>query len=133
MALLFILLSFFLNFVVLNLPFLKKYLFPPLMSLYKKSKHEANIPLQFEEKANVDSQTMLFIAVFTSWISPSTVWANNLLCKSYMLITTCLTSSVIHLSGVTAIFIYLATANVNVADLPAVFHCFDPQGLINSR
>ena len=33
-----------------------------------------------------DAQTVFSIAIFTSWISPSTVWSNNFQYKSYFLI-----------------------------------------------
>jgi hypothetical protein len=57
------------------------------------------------KKGKQESEEIFLTAIFTSWISPCTVWSNNMKSKSYFLILNSLTTLLGHAVGIVSIFI----------------------------
>jgi len=75
------------NFLVLKYLMYKGKPFPEIKLLYGESQKKG-ISVQAKQKGEEETQSMFFTAIFTAWISPSSVWANNFQCKSYFLLVT---------------------------------------------
>ena len=75
------------NASVLKSPCLEDKLYPYtyLSNLYESYELEA-VPEDVKTRAKQDKEAILITALFTSWISPCTVWANNIKCNSYFLL-----------------------------------------------
>ncbi len=70
-----------------------------------------------------DNQTNVFwTAVFTAWMSPCTVWENNLITKSYFLLVSSNTSIIIHYLSLIYICIYISLDDLS-SSLAPIFHC----------
>jgi hypothetical protein len=70
-----------------------------------------------------DNQTNVFwTAVFTAWMSPCTVWENNLITKSYFLLVSSSTSIFIHSLSLISICIYISLDELSL-HLAPIFHC----------
>ncbi len=91
------------NFLILKYAYYKGAPFPEIDILYAKS-NETKIAQSDQEEGLGESQLIFFRAVFTSWVSPCTVWANNLRCKSYFLPISAITSLSIHCFTITSIY-----------------------------
>jgi hypothetical protein len=71
----------------------------------------------------LDNQTNIFwTAIFTSWMSPCTVWSNNLKTKSYFLLVSSCTSIIIHCFSLISICIYISLYDLS-SKLAPKFHC----------
>jgi hypothetical protein len=74
-------------------------------------------------KPITDHQTNVFwTAVFTAWMSPCTVWENNLITKSYFLLVSSSTSILIHSLSLISICIYISLDELSL-HLAPIFHC----------
>ncbi len=70
-----------------------------------------------------DNQTNVFwTAVFTAWMSPCTVWENNLISKSYFLLVSSSTSIIIHCFSLISISLYISFGDLSSSSAP-IFHC----------
>jgi hypothetical protein len=70
-----------------------------------------------------DNQTNVFwTAVFTAWMSPCTVWENNLITKSYFLIVSSSLSIIIHSLSLISICIHISWDELSY-HLSPIFHC----------
>ena len=92
------------NFLILKYAYYKGAPFPELNVLYAKSDETEKIQSD-EEEGMAESQLIFFRAIFTAWVSPCTVWANNLRCKSYFLPISSVTSLTIHCLTITSIYV----------------------------
>jgi hypothetical protein len=70
-----------------------------------------------------DTQANVFwTAVFTAWISPCTVWENNLITKSYFLLVSSSTSVIVHFFSLIFICIHISLDDLS-SRLAPIFHC----------
>ncbi len=74
-------------------------------------------------KPITDKQTNVFwTAVFTAWMSPCTVWENNLISKSYFLLVSSSTSILIHCFSLISICLHVSLDELPL-HLAPIFHC----------
>ena len=74
-------------------------------------------------KPILDNQTNVFwTAVFTAWMSPCTVWENNLITKSYFLLVSSSTSLIIHCFSLISICLHVSLDELSL-NLAPIFHC----------
>jgi hypothetical protein len=74
-------------------------------------------------KPILDNQTNVFwTAVFTAWMSPCTVWENNLITKSYFLLVSSSTSIIIHCFSLISICLHVSLDELSL-HLAPIFHC----------
>jgi hypothetical protein len=68
---------------------------------------------------------MFLTAIFTAWIAPCTVWANNSQVTKYFLLTSSFTTMICHCIGILSIYasVYFFLDMSNF-DNPPVSHCF---------
>ena len=107
------------NIAVLKTKCLKKKLYCNIDNIYRY----ANMNTWQEE-----SEEILHTALFTSWISPCTVWSNNFNSKSYFLIVNSLTTLIVHAFCLVSVFVltyykYLLE-DLSQFDNPPITHCF---------
>ena len=91
--------------------------------------NQANI--RFDELAKQESNSIFLTSVFTSWISPCTVWYNNFEMKSCFLIVLSSLTMIWHASSL--LFHYLVInlfSNHFPNDLP-LFHCFGNESTLS--
>jgi hypothetical protein len=70
-----------------------------------------------------DNQTNVFwTAIFTAWMSPCSVWENNLITKSYFLLVSSSTKIIIHCFSLISICIYISFDDLS-SSLAPIFHC----------
>jgi hypothetical protein len=121
-----------LNACVLKFPCLAEKLYPKIQDLYES--HELRgISEDDERRGKKESETMFYTAIFTSWISPCTLWANNYKCKSYFLLVSSFTSLLSHAILVAFIFIHISSADLSQYDNPPITHCFGSSDNISLR
>jgi hypothetical protein len=78
-----------------------------------------------EGRPILDGQANVFwIAVFTAWMSPCTVWSNNLITKSYFLLVSSSTSLITHCFNLIFICICISLDGLS-SNLAPLFHCFN--------
>ena len=89
-----------------------------IKSLYIKETYEeySNV------KAKQDSNAIFYRAVFTAWISPCTVWSNNLAQKSYFLLISSTASILTHITCLVCILFFNSNDELSTFLVP-VFHC----------
>jgi hypothetical protein len=68
---------------------------------------------------------VFFIAIFTAWIAPCTVWVNSLTTKSYFLLITSITGVCLHSLNIASIYWYLSFNNLSANAEPPITHCFE--------
>ena len=115
------------NFLVLKCPKLEDILYPDVAKMYgnySKYLQTFVIDKAHRDLAEAESDFIFYTAIFTSWLSPCTVWAHNLTCKSYFLLVSSLTTLIGH--GVGLMFIYVLLLNSDLSDYanPPITHCF---------
>jgi hypothetical protein len=118
------------NAAVLKLKCLTLKLYCPIRKLYGFDDEH----IKFGQK---ESEQIFYTALFTSWISPCTVWSNNFTRKSYFLIVSSLTTLVGHALGITFL-VFLTYFEVFKIDLaqtksPPITHCFKRQENMSIR
>jgi hypothetical protein len=70
-----------------------------------------------------DNQTNVFwTAVFTAWMTPCTVWKNNLITQSSFLLVSSLTSIIIHSFSLISICLHIFLDDLSLPFAP-IFHC----------
>ncbi len=69
-----------------------------------------------------NNNNVFWTAVFTAWMSPCTVWENNLITKSYFLLVSSSTSIIIHCFSLISICIYISVDDLSSSLVP-IFHC----------
>ncbi len=65
---------------------------------------------------------IFWTAVFTAWMSPCTVWENNLITKSYFLLVSSSTSIIIHCFSLISICLHVSLDELPL-HLAPIFHC----------
>lgn len=103
------------NYFVLKLPCLKDHLFPTLYAFFHLEELQAG-----KEEANL----VFLTAVFTSWISPCTVWANEWFGRSYFLIVQSFTTMICHTLGIIGTLYFAAHTDWSNHSQPPITHCF---------
>jgi hypothetical protein len=107
------------SFLVLKNVYVRKRPYPYTEHLYSRFKKMLQFGIQQGER---EPQAILYTAVLTSWVSPCTVWTNNVQCKSLFLLLSNLISSVVHLLSYIVISI-----GFSIAHLPqniSILQCF---------
>ena len=122
------------NTLVLKSPCLEDKLYPYtyISCLYESYELEA-VPEDVKTQAKQDKEAMLITALFTSWISPCTVWANNIKCNSYFLLVSSFLTMFSHAVGIASIFIYIWFADLVLSNNPPITHCFSSTYIISLR
>jgi hypothetical protein len=69
-----------------------------------------------------NNNSVFWTAVFTAWMSPCTVWENNLITKSYFLLVSSSTSILIHSLSLISICIYISVDEFSLHLVP-ILHC----------
>ena len=77
-----------------------------------------------KESGTKEASQIFYHSVFTSWISPCTVWVNNNLKRSKFLITTSLITSVVHTMALITLAIFLNVPTLDQTKNSPVVHCF---------
>jgi hypothetical protein len=124
----FILLSILINmhiqYLVLDCIVTKKHSFEESEVLFKRSNHENHINVNDKEKSKLNSNKIFWTAVSTSWLSPCTVWSNNLTRKSFFLLVSSAASLLVHICTFICLWVLSAFGKLP-ASLPPIIHCFD--------
>ena len=97
-----------------------------LLHFYPRDKI-VSIFYKLRELGNKEAKQMFFNCVFTSWISPCAVWANNSLKRTKFLLHSVLITISVHILCTAALYFYLKTYGLAYSNHPPIFHCFpDP-------
>jgi hypothetical protein len=112
------------HFFVLKLPCLKGKLFPYFTDLYGTYPLN-NFKAEEETQKSNDAIRVLFTAIFTAWISPCTVWANNFKCKSYFLVVSSTICMLSHLLCLMSVYMSSFFVEFLPAENPPLAHCFE--------
>ena len=102
-----------LNLAVLKLPSLTKHLYIDLKYLYRNNL----------DQGKKDANSLLIIALYTSWMSPFTVWYNYKKFKSYFLPVSSLATLLGHFLAIVVTYIFATYGDVSFTR-PPVTHCF---------
>ena len=102
-----------LNLAVLRLPSLTKHLYIDLKYLYRNNL----------DQGKKDANSLLIIALYTSWMSPFTVWYNYKKFKSYFLPVSSLATLLGHFLAIVVTYIFATYGDVSFTR-PPVTHCF---------
>ena len=76
------------------------------------------------DEAEEEKRNMFWTGILTSWVSPCTVWVNNLKSKSYFLLISSLTTYFTHMIGIFAIYLRLFYGRDFAMNNGAITHCF---------
>jgi hypothetical protein len=86
--------------------------------------YDISYGIYVEERCTQESKSIFRTAILTSWISPCTVWANNLTRKSYFLLTSSTTTIFAHLICLLCTYVYILFDRFDVNSNPPILHCF---------
>ncbi len=83
---------------------------------------------KYLRKGQKESDEIFYTSIFTTWISPCTVWCHTVKFKSYFLIVNSLTTLLGHAVGIIFVFIltYLDVLKMDPLqnETPPITHCF---------
>ncbi len=123
----FILLSILINmnvqYLILDGIVTKEHSFVEREVLFKRSNHE-NINVNDKEKSKLNSNKIFWTAVSTAWLSPCTVWSNNLTRNAFFLLVSSAASLLVHICSFICLWALSAFDKIP-ASLPPIIHCFD--------
>jgi len=94
---------------------------------YKSCELEQS-PKDWNRRMKRDREAMLITAIFTSWISPCTMWFS----ESKFIFVSSLTNLFGHFVGIASILIFISTAALPLNDNPPITHCFKNENYISS-
>ena len=116
------------SFLVLKkCPKLRNKLYPEIsMTHGNYSNHEKEyfIDNEHRDMGESDSDSLFYTAIFTSWLSPCTIWARSLICESYFLLVSSLTTIIGHGVGLMIIYVLLLNSDLSDYANPPITHCF---------
>ena len=107
------------NFIVLKFILFKGDPFTDVKSLYDKV-----YGIYVQERRSHESKSIFWTAILTSWISPCTVWANNLTLKSYFLLTSSLTTIAAQVICILCTYVFILFDQLDINSNPPITHCF---------
>ncbi len=76
------------------------------------------------EKGKQQSRFFFLISIFTSWVSPCTVWYRKYLYESWFLLVLSSITLFIHLLGTGFLFGFINIHGIVESSSPPIFHCF---------
>jgi cytohesin len=130
----FVLLTIFLtvaaNFVVLTSLFRKRKTEEEIISLYKNTNKET-IDASQEERGLLESNSIFFTSVLTSWISPCLVWTNNIVSKSFFLLASSITTNCCYTLSIVSIFIYINMEDNAEISKFTMLHCIQNETMLH--
>jgi hypothetical protein len=122
----FILLSILINinvqYLILDCIVTKEHSFVEREVLFKRSNHENHINVNDKEKSKLNSNKIFWTPVSTAWLSPCTVWSNNLTRKSFFLLVSSAASLLVHICSFICLWVLSAFDKIP-ASLPPIIHC----------
>jgi len=121
LVILFVIFFILTQFFVIKCLYFKGKSYKYLEELYQPEPSETNTFTQ--AKGREESKSVFISAVLTAWITPCIVWSNNFAHKSYFLIISSLTSTLVH--ALCLIFIYIQTSldKVSFLNFAPITHC----------
>ncbi len=75
---------------------------------------------------------IFWMSVFTSWVSPCTVWANNKSIKKYFLLSSSAITIAVNMLSITAVYILVSTVGLMDNVNPPISHCFNYTAIFNA-
>jgi hypothetical protein len=111
-----------LNFIVLKLLYYQREQGKEIMK---------NFCSKDKEQDRKDVDCIFYQSVFTSWISPCTVWAKNKLMVSHFLLCSAFTTLAIYIITLLGFYFFIEKFEFNAMDNPPVFACF-PETLVSN-
>ena len=116
------------NFAVLTLLFQKRKLVDEIISLYK-NKNKETIDATQEERGLLESNSIFLTSILTSWVSPCSVWTNNIVSKSFFLLASSITTNCCYTLSIVSLFIFVNLEdNLDLSKL-TVLHCIRNESL----
>lgn len=79
---------------------------------------------QLRELGNKEANQTFLNAIFTSWISPCTVWANNSLKRTKFLLHSVIITVSINTCYTAALYVCVRVIGLTHLEQPPIFHCF---------
>jgi len=116
--------------LVLKSPYLEDLLYDDddLEEAYKSYElKQTHISKDVKRRAKRDREAIFFTAIFTSWISPCTMWFS----ESKFIFVSSLTNLFGHFVGIASILIFISTAALPLNDNPPITHCFKNENNIS--
>ncbi len=86
---------------------------------------------KLKEHGRKEAEHTFYYSIFTSWISPCTVWANNKLMKSKFLLYSSLTTFLFNIMALAFVLFLIDNLNIDDRNNPPVFHCFQKSFVAN--
>jgi hypothetical protein len=77
------------------------------------------------DEAEEEKRNMFWTGILTSWVSPCTVWVNNLKSRSYFLLVSSFTTYFAHMIGIFAVYLRLHYGRDFDMNNGAITHCFN--------
>ena len=109
-------LSFVVQCIVLKATYLKK----PDMVLIIKQLYNGN-----KESGTKETNHIFWMSVFTSWVAPCTVWANNKNIKTRFLLSSSAITIITNLLAISVVFICVNTVGLMDNVNPPISHCYN--------
>jgi ankyrin repeat protein len=85
------------------------------------------------EHGRKEAEQIFYNSIFTSWISPCTVWSNNKMMRSKFLLCSAFTTIAINAVAQLFVLFFIDTFEINEKKNPPIFHCFQKSAVANMR
>jgi hypothetical protein len=75
---------------------------------------------------------IFWMSVFTSWVSPCTVWANNKGIKKYFLLSSSAITIAVNMLSITVVYTLVSTVGLMDNVNPPISHCYQTKDIFNA-
>jgi hypothetical protein len=127
--------AYFEGYFIVSIAIIILVAFATLKSFYYRKQHIKDITKndysEQKEKGTRESELMFYTAVFTSWISPCTVWKNNKNCRSKFIFISSAICHILHLINLLSISLLVDHGYFYPPDHPPITHCIDETNQAN--
>jgi ankyrin repeat protein len=106
-----------------------------LNAIYQKKTELDEIILMLYQKnkefGTKETNHLFWMSVFTSWVAPCTVWANNKNIKKYFLLSSSAITIVVNLLSIAVVYTLVRTAGLIDNVNPPISHCHNDTAIYN--
>ena len=114
------------NFIVIRGIYFRGKSYPKTDQLYEGGLDSAT---RRKEGGREEPRTVFLTSIFTSWISPCTVWSNNNILKTTYLIVLSLSNAVSHMICLSFIYIFTSVTHFSLKDGAPLSYCFEESNI----
>ena len=106
-----------------------------LSAVYRKEDQSKNIITVLyknnKEFGTKETNNIFWMSVFSSWVAPCTLWANNKNIKNYFLLASSLITIVVNLLSIAVVYTLVSTVGLINNVNPPISHCYHRMDIFN--